>query len=66
MEFIGACWKCDNCGSIDNQQPWNCIICNKETCENCFSMYMLCYDCGKELKETEAKQISEEAGYTWD
>jgi len=65
MIYKGKCWECETCGSIGSE-PWTCPACGKETCENCFHSYMICWDCADGKTPDEVKKISELAGYEWD
>jgi len=64
--YMGKCWKCDTCGFIDNNEPWDCPVCGKEVCESCFEMYMICKDCADGKTHEEVKIMSEKLGYEWD
>jgi hypothetical protein len=67
--YLGPAWKCDTCGNIsygEADEPWDCPVCGQETCEHCFSYYMVCNKCSEGHTEEEVKQMSTEAGYDWE
>jgi hypothetical protein len=62
MTYIKG-WKCDSCGTISPEEPWNCPSCGKEVCESCLDRFMLCKDCSKGKTSLECKEIAIKAGY---
>lgn len=64
--LLGLTWRCDTCGQMTTDSPWECPSCKEETCENCFSAYMICNKCGEGKTVEEMKALSEEAGYEWE
>ena len=64
--YMGVCWKCEGCNSIDNHnnKPWNCPNCGKEVCQNCFWVYGLCKKCSVGKADEECKLLSKRTD--WD
>tara|TARA_R110000765_G_scaffold68177_1_gene131819 strand:+ start:2274 stop:2456 length:183 start_codon:yes stop_codon:yes gene_type:complete len=60
---MGIMWQCDRCEELDQMKPWDCPVCNKETCAHCFTMYAVCDSCAKGKTPEEIEILS---GIEWD
>lgn len=69
MDNLGTAYRCESCSQISYgyySRPWNCPICGEETCENCFSMYMLCSACAEGYTDEENRARAKEKGFEWE
>lgn len=56
-KYLGKCWRCDSCDNIDNHKPWECPLCNRETCEWCVGYHGVCDSCCGDKSLEEIKKL---------
>ena len=64
-------YRCDTCkkfteGTTGEAIPWNCPVCGKETCSECYSFCGVCNSCAENLTTEQCREAAIKMGFRFD